>query len=398
MRFLLLNQTFHPDVVATAQYLSELASGLCERGHQVTVIASRRGYDKAEAEFASREQWRGVEIRRVRATRFGKKAKWRRAADFASFVLSCCLELLRVRRPDVVIALTSPPLISFVAACYAMVRRCRFAYWVMDLNPDEAVAAGWLKENSLITRALDALSRFSLRRADSVIVLDRFMRDRILAKGIPADRITVLPPWSHDEAVRFDPQGRDEFRREHGLEGKFVVMYSGNHSPCHPLDTVLHAARDMQADDSVAFCFVGGGSEFAKVKNFAAEHRLSNIRCLPYQPLSRLAASLSAADVHVVVMGAPFIGMIHPCKVYNAMRVAPGVLYVGPRESHVTDILGAGSERFGWVQHGDCAAAVQAIRRIRSSASPAPAFTEAAAPFAQSKLLPRLISILERLA
>ena len=84
----------------------------------------------------------------------------------------------------------------------------------------------------------------------------------------------------------------------HGLTDKFVVMYSGNHSPCHPLDTLLAAARKLQARPNIVFCFVGGGSEFQKVKAFARDNSLPNILCLPYQARNKLSGSLSAADLH----------------------------------------------------------------------------------------------------
>jgi glycosyltransferase involved in cell wall biosynthesis len=399
MKFLLLNQTFHPDVVATAQYLTDLARALAERGHQVTVISGRRAYDSSGTTFPGRESWNGIDIRRVRGTRLGKGSKLRRAADFASFMVACCWQLLFVPRPDVVVALTSPPLISFIAACYAALRRCRFVYWVMDLNPDEAIAAGWLRESSLITRVLNWLSEFSLRRAKVVIALDRFMRDRIVNKGIAAEKVSVLPPWSHDDAVRFDAAGREDFRREHGLAGKFVVMYSGNHSPCHPLDSLLAAAEQFREDDAMAFCFVGGGSEFAKVQRFASEKKLSNILCLPYQPLPRLAGSLSAADVHVVVMGKNFVGTIHPCKIYNVMRVAPAILYIGPAPSHVADIREkANSSAFAAVPNGDAAATVQGIQQLRRGALAPETFRLLSEPFSQHQLLPRFISLLENVS
>src|SRR5207253_8473991 len=125
----------------------------------------------------------------------------------------------------------------------------------------------------------------------------------------------------------------------HKLSQKFVVMYSGNHSPCHPLDTLLGAAYKLRDNSEIAFCFVGGGSEFVKVKSFAAERGLENILCLPYQPLAGLSASLSAADLHVVVMGDEFAGIVHPCKIYNILSVGAPFLYIGPTESHVVDIL-----------------------------------------------------------
>src|ERR1043165_3379790 len=94
LRILLLNQTFYPDVVSTAQHLSDLAVALAERGHDVTVIASQRAYDDLSRRFPKTETWRGINIHRIGTTAFGKKSKWRRAADFASFIICCCGRLL----------------------------------------------------------------------------------------------------------------------------------------------------------------------------------------------------------------------------------------------------------------------------------------------------------------
>jgi len=339
MHFLLLNQCFYPDVVATAQHLSDLARALAERGHQVTVIASRRGYDNPAIEFPARECWHGVDVRRIWTLNLGKANKWRRAVTFASFWISCVWHLLMVPRCDVVVALTSPPLISFLAALLVRARGGRLVLWLMDLNPDEALAAGWLRRNSLSARLLTACQRYSFGVADSIIALDRFMAERVARAGAAAQKITVIPPWSHDDAVRYDHAGRCAFRAAHNLSDKYVVMYSGNHSPCHPLDTLMTAARELRTHPGIAFCFIGGGSEFTRVQAFASAQQLANIVCLPYQPLEQLSASLSAADLHVVVMGDAFVGIVHPCKVYNIMTVGIPFVYIGPEQSHVSDIL-----------------------------------------------------------
>ena len=116
-------------------------------------------------------------------------------------------------------------------------------------------------------------------------------------------------------------------------------MYSGNHSPSNPLDTLLEAALAFRDDPDIRFLFVGGGIGKRRVEEFIREHGLTNALSLPYQPLSELRHSLSAADVHVVSLGEPMVGIIHPCKVYGAMAVARPVLYFGPSPSHVADLL-----------------------------------------------------------
>jgi colanic acid biosynthesis glycosyl transferase WcaI len=396
LKILLLNQVFYPDVVATAQYLSELAVALKERGHEVTVVSSRRAYEHPETLFPAREQWRGVNIIRVFSTRFGKQAKWRRAADFAGFLIFCCARLLFLPRHDVVVALTTPPLISFIGAWRAKLWRAKFCYWVMDFNPDEAIAAGWLRADSLAAKFLERLSRFSLRRGGKIVALDRFMRDRIVAKSIPAENVAVIPPWSLDGEVAFDLKGREEFRAAHGLTDKFVVAYSGNHSPVHPLDTLMQAAEKLHGEKHIVFAFIGGGSEFVRVKKWSAGN--PQVICLPYQPLEKLSGSLSAADAHVIVMGNAMLGLVHPCKIYNILAVGAPMLYIGPQPSHVTEILECLPDYPQTaVRHDEADKLAQAIRQMASRRPPAraPAGSAALEPYSRKTLLPKMIAAVE---
>ena len=244
MKILLLNQVFYPDVVATAQYLSDLAAALVERGHEVTVVSSRQAYEHPKTIFPARETWRGVKIFRVFSTRFGKRAKWRRAADFASFLVFSCVRLLFLPRHDVVVALTTPPLISFLGAWRAKLWRARFCYWVMDFNPDEAIAAGWLRADSFAAKFLERLSRFSLRRADGIVALDRFMRDRIVAKQIAAGK------YHRDSAVVAGSAG-------HALTRQ-AAKRSGRRMACRQIRRDVF--RQPQPGASAGHIDAGGGS------------------------------------------------------------------------------------------------------------------------------------------
>ena len=362
MRVLILNQCFWPDVVATAQQSTSVARVLSERGHRVTVIAARRGYDDAALRFPRRELWEGIEIIRLPSISLGKSSRWRRALNFASFSVAVGLRLIFTRRQDTVIALTSPPLISWMASVFTRMKGGRTIFWVMDLNPDEAVAAGWLSRDSFFARLLATLLKSSMQHAEKIIALDRFMKERIVAKGIAEEKIEVIPP-SRDEAVNYDEEGREAFRLRHNLSKMFVVMYAGNHSPCHPLDTLLDAANKLRSRDDVAFVFVGGGSEVNKVKEFVRTNQLTNILCLPYQRQAELPAVLSAADLHAVVMGEAFPGIVHPCKIYNILAIGSPFLYIGPRESHIAEIVSsmADPQQASCVRHGEVDEVVKSI-------------------------------------
>ena len=395
MKILILNQAFYPDVVSTAQHASDLAKALTQVGHEVTVVCSSRGYDDPRVRFPQQETWNAVNIIRVRSTGFGKASRWRRAADFSTFMASCALRVWRLQRFDVVVAMTSPPLISFLSSLAVPGRASNLVFWSMDLNPDEAIAAGWLREKSLTARVLSRMLLHSLQRADRIVALDRFMKARIRAKGIPAEKVVVVPPWSHDDRVSFDPAGREEFRALYKLSRRFVVMYSGNHSPCHPLETLLQAAELLAENEDVVFCFVGGGSEFGTVKERARSRGLRNVLCLPYQPIEKLAGSLSAADLHVVVMGDKYVGIVHPCKIYNVLAVKKPFLYIGPNESHVTDIIGRSSAYVS--SHGDVEGVVANIlRAMRNTGLASPRGVEVETLFSKNRLVPQMISAIEQ--
>jgi colanic acid biosynthesis glycosyl transferase WcaI len=223
------------------------------------------------------------------------------------------------------------------------------------------------------------------------------MKKRIEAKGIDGDKILVVPPWSHDDRIIFDPAGREEFRTIHKLSGKFVVMYSGNHSPCHPLDTLLQAADRLADNEDIAFCFVGGGSEFRKVKEYARNRNLRNVVCLPYQPIDRLSASLSAADLHAIVMGQQFVGIVHPCKIYNVLVVRRPFLYVGPTNSHVSDIIAKlPADNVAYSSpHGDVDGVVVNILQAMRNPARVALLAETGKSFAKDFLIREMINALE---
>jgi colanic acid biosynthesis glycosyl transferase WcaI len=398
VRVLLLNQCFHPDVVPIAHFAADLASALSSRGHSVTVVASRRGYTDPTVEFPARENWRGCSVRRVIAAGLGKRAPWRRMIDWLAIMGAYCLELLRLPRFDLVIAMTHPPMVAVPAALAVRLKGGRLVSWIMDLNPDEAIATGWLKEGCAAAKVLQWLLRFALRSSSLVVVLDRFMRDRIVGKGVPRDRILVVPPWAEDATVHYDASARAELRSAQGWTDKFVVMYAGNLSPLHPLDTLLQAALKLKARGDITFCFAGSGNALPQVQAFAREHGLGNICCLPYQPAGPL---LSASDLQIVVMGDAMVGIVHPCKIYNILGVGVPFLHIGPLRNHIADIMQSlGEEGSGYsVTHGDVDAAAHAIldaaeRRIGTAEE----LRRLASTFSQSVLIPEMIGALETAA
>jgi hypothetical protein len=367
---LIFSQVFVPDPASVGQHVADVATEMARRGWRVIVYAANRGYENPSIRYPAREILGGVEIRRLPLSSFGKKSIFIRLLGAASFRLQCILRGLFVPRLSGILFSTSPPQIGLGACGVAAIRRVPAVYWAMDLNPDQLITLGKIKPEGWTARILEAVNRFILRRSSEVIALDRFMAQRLHARGGLEDKLAILPPWPHQEHLS-GAAGRSSnpFRRRHGLEEKFVIMYSGNHTPSNPLQTLLEAAERFKGDPRIRFLFVGGGLLKRDIESFIQERRLPNVLSLPYQPLEELGHSLSAADLHVVSLGPHMAGIIHPCKIYGAMAVGRPILYLGPRPSHISDLLE--THRIGWqVDHGYVDAAAAAIAEA-ASADPA---------------------------
>ena len=132
---------------------------------------------------------------------------------------------------------------------------------------------------------------------------------------------------------------QNPFRTQNDFGNKIVVMYSGNHAYVHPLDTLLDVAYELRNDNRFLFVFVGGGVRKKDVSNFKTQYKLENIQLLDFQPRENIHISLSSADLQVVIMGESQVGFTHPNKIYGALFLGKPILYIGPKCSHITDIL-----------------------------------------------------------
>jgi glycosyltransferase involved in cell wall biosynthesis len=339
MHILLINQVFFPDVAATAQHAHDLARHLVRSGHEVTVIASRSIYGQRGAALPPRETVDGIDVRRVGRSLFGKAGLAARAVDFGLFYAAAAVKALVLPRADVSICLTTPPFIALLGWALRVLRRSRFVYWVMDLYPDVPVGCGVLRPDAPLTRALEAVNRFCLHRADRVVVLGRCMERRVLDKGVDPQRLRRIGVWSDAEEVRPVTRAENPFREQWQLGEAFVVMYSGNFGLAHDVDTMCRAAEAMAGEPDVRFAFVGGGKRKEQVEHFVTERGLDRCVLAPYQPRERLADSLSCADVHLVSLREGLEGSIVPCKLFGIMAAARPSILIGHPESELGLVL-----------------------------------------------------------
>ena len=354
MKILLITQVFYPDTVSVSQHLTDLAEKLVEDGHEVTVYTSCYPYEEKTHRYSKSEEYQGVKIERLRQSSFGKRNNLTRLLDFFTFYLSISIKLLFVNRNkfDMIVGTTVPPLLSFVGVIVSKLKGIKYHYWVMDLQPELSISSGLMRKDSISAKFFTRLGNYIIRNSAIVISLDRFMTQYLCSRGAKRDSVKTIAVWPVMEKTYTGIRMSNPFRIENSFGDKVVIMYSGNHAYVHQLDTLLEAALILKEKSRYLFVFVGGGVRKKDVTEFKIKHKLENIVQLPFQPRENIHNSLGSSDIQVVILGNGQVGYTHPNKVYGAMYIGKPVLYIGPSESHVADLINDLDGNIS-VQHGE---------------------------------------------
>ena len=275
------------------------------------------------------ERHNGVEIHRARGTRFSKRRFVGRATNYVTYFLSASLAGLRLDRPDVVVALTDPPIIGLAAWLAGKRFKAPLVMAFKDLFPEVTVLLKDFQSDA-VNGMLQRVNEFLVRRAARNVALGETMRQRLIEnKGAPEDRTVIIADWADTSAITPAPK-RNAFSKEHGLADSFVVMHSGNIGLSQSLETLVEAAALLQDVPDIRVVFVGEGVKKADLQAQAEALGLANVVFLPFTPRERLRESFASADVFIVSLQRGLAGYIVPSKLYGIL--AAGRPYVAAVE------------------------------------------------------------------
>ena len=320
MRIMLLNQFFWPDSAATSQFLTDLARGLAARGHQVFAISSEAG-GYAPEDLSDPPS---VKIHRVPTTRFVHGALGR-LLSYGSFFLSCLGRGLTTERPDLVITLTTPPLLSLIGSALKLLRGTRHFIWEMDVYPDVAVDLNYFQAGGLLDRVTGLLADGSRRFSDGILALGPCMKERLMQRGVPADKIHIAENWADGALIQPVPRPSEDNR--------LTLLYSGNLGLAHDVDTLLAAMKALKQDARFRFLFAGGGPLRKQLAADCLAAELTAVEFRPYSAKTNLGESLGAGDIGLVTQRNNCVGSVVPSKVYGLLAAGRPILYIGPRMS-----------------------------------------------------------------
>jgi colanic acid biosynthesis glycosyl transferase WcaI len=349
LRILILSQHFPPEPITR---LRDLTRHLVNRGHDVSVVTTfpsyplGRVYDGYRLGLSARHEELGASVRRVFAVPYRGVVKGKRMVSYLSFaVMALFAGLLTSKRPAVAYVYHPPLTTGLAAGLYNLLTAVPFIYDVQDLWPEAIVAAGLLQEGSLTYRVMRAVENFVYRRARFVTVISEGMRQNLLKKGVPEEKLVLTSNWGDPDT--YAPQNASELRQSLGWQDKFVILLAGNMGLTHGLETVLAAAEDNLEDEPcVLFAFLGAGAAKAVLMERAAARGLRNVVFYdPVQP-AEAAQYINAADVMLVHLKPTLDGEFSvPHRIFSFMLCGKPIIVAA--QGSTSDLVAR--YRCGWV-------------------------------------------------
>ena len=393
MHILLLNQYYPPDTSATAKMAVQVAEKLADR-HRVTVVAGRPSYDPDEYypfSFRRSDVRNNVTVERVGSTAYPRHQMRRRISNYLSYLALAVPRALAIR-PDIVLAMTDPPVAGIAGAFVARMSSRPFVYNIRDLYPDMAVGGEIVNSGFWVDR-WEKMHRRALRQAARVVVLGDDMRDRIIDKGVAPERVVIVRDGSSFPSSL--PERSDPVVQKIRSGFSFVAIHAGNLGFYGAWNTLLKAAEILR-NENIGLVFVGDGANRATLE--ASAQSSPNVRFLPFFPVEQVPHVMMAGDVHIVTVRRGLEGVVVPSKLYSILAAGRPVLAVAPATTDAARIVtetGCGRS----ADPDDPAAVAAALVQLRNDparlAQMGARAREVAAKYARVNELDRFVNVME---
>lgn len=328
---------FYPDVASTGQILTELCEGLQDK-FDITVICVVPSYNgKVDAKYTEHKYYHeninGVKVIRVRVPEFSKGNKKSRIKNLLAYFFRATHATFKVKKQDYIFTISQPPILGGVLGVIGKwIKGGKLIYNIQDFNPEQTMAVGYTK-NKLILNVAMAVDKFSCKRADKVIVVGRDMQEtlknRFKNEKVPMN--AFINNWIDEKEIYpllDDNEKVLAFKKKYDLDGKTIVMYSGNIGLYYDLENLIKVIGRFKERKDVVFAFIGEGTVKKKIVDYVHEHKLDNVKFIPYQDKADLIYSLNAGDVHLVVNAKGIKGVSVPSKLYGVMAAGKTVFGV----------------------------------------------------------------------
>lgn len=306
--------------------LKDIANAFFEAGYEVTVMTSRNSQETIKKDVHP-----GILFSSVIS--YNKSSSLKRILTWLVSAIQMWLKIGMSHRGSFVLYVSNPPL----APLLPLVLGNQFSLLIWDVYPDVLVSQRVVSEDSFIAKKWRKANKRVYNKADRIFTISDGMKE-CLSAYVSDKKIKVVPLWPDKSNLYAIEKENNQFLKNNHLEGKFVVMYSGNLGNTHRMDVLVEVAK-MIEDKEVVFVLIGEGGKKKMIEQRVKEECVKNVLLLPYQPYDFLPHSLSAADIAVVTLDSESSAMSVPSKTFNMMSLGKPLMCIASRDSELGNIV-----------------------------------------------------------
>jgi glycosyltransferase involved in cell wall biosynthesis len=388
----IITEFFPPDYAATGQLIEELVKQLEKQGVKIRVFTGQPGYAFTNDKAPALEQLGNINIQRSRSTQAWSGRIRGKAINGILFTLRSFLHIIKnVKGNDVVLLTSAPPFLSIAGYLGHLLLGFPYVCLMYDIYPDIAIALGVVNKNHWLAKFWWTINRKIWQKSKGIIVLSPTMKERVV-EICPqiADKVSVIQSWGDPDFILPIAKKDNWFAKEHNLDSKFTVLYSGNMGRCHDMGTILATAQQLK-NEPIQFVFIGGGPKRESFMENVNRLGLKNFLFLPYQDKNVLPYSLTACDLSLVSIEAGLESLITPSKLYPALAAGRPIGAICPKNSYLRQLVADGG--FGAsVDNGDSNSLSMFILKLKSDRQLAEKMGNASRQYLQSHFTLEIIA------
>ncbi|EJT6664693.1 glycosyltransferase family 4 protein [Clostridium perfringens] len=338
MKVVLVSEFFYPYKTSTQKILTELAEDFVEYGLEVDVLTTKNAYREEKQDLGKYEIYRGINIKRVFSTEGNRDSKIGRLLNYITFTTSVFFNLLFKKNYDKILFVSNPPLVPFIGYLIKKLRGKNYIYLVHDIYPDVAEKLGVIKKGSIISKVMNYMNKKIYTNAERIIALGKDMKRVIADKGVDEEKIEIVTNWA-DSRVNYEKEVDKDFYKKYGLENKFNILYTGNISKVHAIDTIVEVAKILKNEEDIMFTFVGDGNRKQDLIELKEKEELRNIQLENYMFGEEYNNLLNCANLFITTLQQGIEGLGVPSKTYTYMSVAKPLIAIMSENSEIGSMV-----------------------------------------------------------
>jgi len=323
VRVLIVSQYFWPENFR----INDLARGLVERGHNVTVLTGIPNYP-AGTFFPGygffrnlRQDYHGVKVKRVPLIPRGDARGINLALNYVSYAFFACIFspfICRERYDLIFVCQLSPVTVGLPALFLKKLKKIPVVFWILDLWPESLSATGAVKSPNIL-RWVDKLVRFIYRGCNLILTSSKGFIPCVASKGVAAEQTRYFPNWNEPEYLVEERSA--ELPKGVVLPQGFRVMFAGNIGVAQDFDTILSAAEKLRDFTDIKWIVLGDGRQSEWVAEQIKSRGLINaVHLLGRHLPETMPAFFAQADAMLVTLRKePIFELTVPGKIQSYM-------------------------------------------------------------------------------